>query len=949
MESHVQPRRLLRLATRRLRSQMGLTFLSLLSVTLAVAIIAGIPIFVQGVSYLVLREELVRLGETYHRPPLTMRFYFVTRQNQALSQSAIYDLGDRFSQMVTNRMGLPIRQRMTYLSSPNLALQHAGTELIYSDTDEGIIAKDLHISVVSDIEPHIEIVEGAELGTPGREGRVPVWGYHALVDEMGLQVGEAYDMVDLRTGNVIPATIAGVWRPADPAHFYWSGTTISWDKVFLVSPDVYEALVEPQLPRKTGFTAWYFVPDDADLTLARADAAAAGIPLLSSLADRFFPGATLDVSPDGPLRQYVQRKTSLTALLMGFSLPVLGLLLTFMWLLSTITAQFQREEIAILAGRGAGQGFLFGLGLTESLLLLLLGAPLGLGLAVILARVMGQSAGFLTLAQRQELPATLLETDWLLLGAGLIVLWLARLIPTIRAARAGIVQHLRTRSRPRELSGLIKLAIDLPLVVLTYYAYQQLAQRGTLGIIGWSPEGDPFRDPLLVLTPSLFVFTAALLLTHLFPLLMRPVDHLGGTLSSFPAYMGLRRLYRQGGHYSGAIFLIMVCLSLGAFYSSMALSLDQWLAERIYYRTGADYRFRQGIPPPEMGGPSGADETIDPEVISAWLLPVDDYLSLPGVEKATRVGEFEAKPDIPGRAESVFMGIDRLDFPQVVYYRDDFSPFPLGELMNRLGMYPNGLLVSSRFLSQNRLLEGQRLTLDVTFNYDAMELEFLIVGVYDYFPTVYPADKEVFVGNLDYLFEQVGDETQHQVWLRTQSDAVPDEMMESVINMGIWPVQRQDARARLLIDEERVERIGLFGVLSVGFVVAAVTACLSLLIYTYASLQSRLQQNSVLRAVGIKTRQVLAMTSIEYVGVILYGIVGGTMVGIATAYLFVPFFRISGNPTFALPPFVRHMAWSKIGWLTLVFTVALVAAQLVILYGTTRRDIFQVLRMGQRE
>ena len=72
---------------------------------------------------------------------------------------------------------------------------------------------------------------------------------------------------------------------------------------------------------------------------------------------------------------------------------------------------------------------------------------------------------------------------------------------------------------------------------------------------------------------------------------MGPVDRLGNRLRSFVAYMGLTQLHRQGAHYSGSLFLTMVCLSLGAFYASMALSLDQWLSDRIFYKVGSDYSF----------------------------------------------------------------------------------------------------------------------------------------------------------------------------------------------------------------------------------------------------------------------------------------------------------------------------------------------------------------------
>ena len=365
------------------------------------------------------------------------------------------------------------------------------------------------------------------------------------------------------------------------------------------------------------------------------------------------------------------------------------------------------------------------------------------------------------------------------------------------------------------------------------------------------------------------------MLTHLFPLLMGPVDRLGNRLRSFVAYMGLTQLHRQGRHYSGSLFLTMVCLSLGAFYASMALSLDQWLADRIHYQVGADYRFQQGIPPPEMGGPSMPGEEADPEVVSAWLLPISDYLEIPGVEDATRVAVFKTKTSVSRQIDAVFLGIDRFDFPRIAFHRSDFNYASLGELMNRLGMYPNGVLVSRNFLKRSRLLEGQTTKLTMSINFGSFEHEFLIVGSYDYFPTAYPEDTEVFVGNLDYVFEQVGDESLHQIWMKTRDDAVPEAIVENLKGLGIHPIQIRDARALLTLDEERVERIGLYGILSVGFLASTLLASLGLLVYTYASLQGRLQQISVMRAVGLKTKLVLAMVGVEYLGVILFGVLWG--------------------------------------------------------------------------
>ena len=937
------------LALRRLSSRPSLTFLSLLSIVLAIGMVASIPVFSQGVSYLLLQDELTAIGSTFHRPPLTMRFYFIVPKSSTLSLDNALRLENDFRRIVESETGLAVADTLTYVASPGMTIQPLAEDATYTKLKDNVIVENVQFAVVTDIQNRISIVEGVPFGTESTDGNVPFWLYEEKAAELGFQVGETYRMIDGASGRFIPINVAGIWKPSDPSDFYWSATTISWRKLLLVTDSVYRSAVEPMISRKTGIAVWYFSPDEEALQLHQADAVANGLRTVPSRADLHFPGTKMDVSPEKPLNRYLQRRASLSALLVGFSLPALGLLLFFLWILSHVTAQFQQEEVAILASRGAGRRFVAFLILLETLLLLAVGIPLGLGAGYIMARAMGLASGFLVFTPRAGIPATLFEVDWGLIGLALLLLVLARGIPALRAARGGIVQHLQSRSRPRAVITTLLLAGDGALIVLSWYAYRQLSQRGTLGIIGWEPSGDPFRDPLLLLAPSLFVFTAALVLTHLFPLLMGPADRLGNRLRSFVAYMGLTQLHRQGKHYSGSLFLTMVCLSLGAFYASMALSLDQWLADRIYYQVGADYRFQQGIPPPDMGGPVAPDEEPDPEVISAWLLPVGDYMEIPGVEDATRVAVFKTKTSVSRSIDAVFLGIDRFDFPRVAFHRPDFNQISLGELMNRLGMYPNGILVSRNFLQRSRLLEGQTTKLDISINYGAFEHEFLIVGVYDYFPTAYPQDTEVFVGNLGYLFEQVGDESLHQVWMTTGDDALPETIIDNLLALGIWPIRIRDARALLTLDEERVERIGLYGILSVGFLASTLLASLGLLVYTYASLQGRLQQISVLRAVGLKTRLVLAMVGVEYLGVILFGVLWGVVIGIATAYLFVPFFRVSGDPVFALPPFVRHIAWGQIGILAFVFGSALLGSQAIILYWSTRRDLFQVLRMGQRE
>jgi putative ABC transport system permease protein len=150
-------------------------------------------------------------------------------------------------------------------------------------------------------------------------------------------------------------------------------------------------------------------------------------------------------------------------------------------------------------------------------------------------------------------------------------------------------------------------------------------------------------------------------------------------------------------------------------------------------------------------------------------------------------------------------------------------------------------------------------------------------------------------------------------------------------------------------DRARLERVGIFGNLTVGFLSGSLVAWLGLLIYTFASLTGRLRSFAILRALGLDIKQVLAIVSIEYLLVILYGIIGGAIAGIATSQLFVPFFQFTEDPTVQVPPFLPEIAAEQLAWIILVYVSVLIIAEAVVLVRATRREAFQTLRLGDEE
>jgi putative ABC transport system permease protein len=610
-------------------------------------------------------------------------------------------------------------------------------------------------------------------------------------------------------------------------------------------------------------------------------------------------------------------------------------------LVSLIIARWQRRETALLVSRGMGFGMVIGLTLLEEVVLFVLGIPLGVGFGMVLARWMGFTVSFLTFIDRPPLPVSLQGINYPLIGVALAVALLARLLPMWGAARQSVVEQAREGARQLRPPLWQRVYADFVLVVPTYYAYDQLAKRGTLALrAGDSPE-QLFQDPLLVLVPALFVLTAALLAMRLFPWFMRLLDLLASRTPWLTLHLALRQLGRSSQGYINPLLLVVVALGMGVYTRAMAASLDQWLVDQVYYRIGTDITF-QPIPPLSAG-----ETELPPDAV--FIPPPDEFLDLPGVLAVTRVGDYPMRIQTSeGEERGRMMALDRVDFGNVAWFRSDFARESLGGLMNELAVAPESVLVTQQFLTDHQLAVGDQFNMRVAVSDDYHYIgAFRIAGVYKYFPTVQP-DEMTVIGNLEYLFTQAGSEFTHQIWLRVADGTPGKELFEAVKSKGIEASQQRDAHAIIAEEQAKMERVGIFGTLSVGFLAAAVMAMLALLVHSYASLQERLYQFGVMRAIGLMHRQVIGQVGLEYAVLTAYGALAGASLGLITAEWFAPFFRIpdaAGAPPPPLIPLIQQEATLQFA---LIFAGIMILVELGVLVRALSTRLFDALRMGHQ-
>jgi hypothetical protein len=435
--------------------------------------------------------------------------------------------------------------------------------------------------------------------------------------------------------------------------------------------------------------------------------------------------------------------------------------------------------------------------------------------------------------------------------------------------------------------------------------------------------------------------------------------------------------------------LIITSLSLGAFMASMAVSLDQWLIDRVYYAIGSDVLLKQ-MP----YQPLDPLEPPPPPTEGAWLYSPDVYTQIPGIMDAARVAMYPVVMTYGDGSKQTgsYVGIDRLDLPKTLFFRADFaSPSPdgasLGEMMNRMAQHRDGVLVSRRVFERGNYEIGDQIRLRINVVDEVLhEADFTIVGTYEYFPTVYEEQQAVeaarqeelaarrrgrrsaasncrtfsclqersmgkaaVIGNLQFLYDQIGATYLHYLWLTIDPGSDPVAMKKEIGNLKVYINFWLDTRDSIAEEMARIERVGIFGVLTIGFLGAATLSGIGLMVYNYASLQERIFRFTVLRAVGLSLSQLVGQVGLEYLILMVYSIAGGAGVGALASKLYIRFFQAADQSVLYPPTLLPQIAWDHIARISGVFVIVLVLAQAIVISAALRRGVFEALRMGDRE
>ncbi len=950
----------------RLFSQWALMVAAIVGLVSSIALIMSIPLYADSIYYKTLQTNINAVEEesTQPRPPFAFLFHYYGGWHGPRQWEDIQDVNTYIADTVVGAIGLPEQLRVRYISSDTFQLFSSGE----TDYSEERNLSWVNLGFMDRFDEHIELVEGSlpAPSTANDETAIEMLLSETLALELGIQAGEqylGYVAAVAPNGKEItiqfPLKVAGIWKPSDPTEMYWISNPSFYSNVLFVPEETFRDRISVFLPDEIFSAYWYLVLDGSDVHVEDAGPLLGRISNVEKQTNYLLPNIRLAISPFDALLEYRQASRLLTILLYAFSIPIIGLILAFISLVSRLSVERRRNEIAILRSRGATPLQILGFTALEGLLLGALALAISIPVTVQITRLIAQTRSFLDFGEAQNIRIGV-SAGTLQIGLAAIALVLfAMIIPSLGAARHTIISYKQETGRVERAPFWQRAWLDVMLFIPAAYGTYLLQQQGRIALIdveSATGANDPFQNPLLFLVPALGIFALTLFSLRLIHPVMALVARLAGLTKNASLTLAARQLSRSPGSYHTPLVILILTVSLSSYTASLARTLDQHLFDQTYYQAGADIQFLDigdsGQTSSSPYGSGAATAGNSPEEAVWVFIPVDEYRKIDGVQAVARLARYTASGSTKtgGMTSGIFIGIDRVDFPQTAFWREDFASESLGALMNALALEPAGVLVDQRILDEGGFRLGDTITVSVSVYGKSVGVDYKIVGVFDLFPTWYPEEGPLIVGNLDYLFQQMGGEFPYRVLLKTESGVNPLDLGEEGVQILDFPssVMSWDTPLETIeAIQKQPERQGLLGFLFIGFVTAALLTVLAFLLHMVFSFQRRFIELGVLRAAGLSIRQMSGYLIWELTFLILIGGSVGTLLGYYASKVFIPFMQIGGQPQDLYPPFRVLIAWDSLYQIYGMFGILFVLTMIVSIILLQRMKIFQAIKLGE--
>lgn len=860
-----------------------------------------------------------------------------------------------------------------------------------------------YLTGMTDFYEHIKIKNGRLPDKTRSDGVYECVMTEDSLQNTGLDLNQIYTIANAFDESVTTkVVIVGMFDVKDQNDAYWSeGLDDAYVSTMFVDYDLMlSQIIKTDAVSIVNMTAHYVIDyRNIDMT------SLSGVIDKLSEQDKVYlsSGVTLTVPALEIIREYADRSSQLTLILWLIQIPVMLMILFYLFMVSKLNVEAEKNEIAVFKSRGASRLQIMLIYAMESIILGVVTAIVGPFLGLALCRVLGASNGFLEFVNRTALPIRLSAQAFLYALLAVCVFFFTTLVPTYPATKTTIVEHKASKAAKRKIPLWKKTGVDIILVagsVVWLYFYnntqEKLISQGVT-------DTTATVNPVLFAASTAFILGAGLFVIRIYPMIIRLVYKLGKRFWTPAQYVSLNNIGRSSTGREGFIMVFLILtVSLGLFFANTARALNRNAEERIYYSVGCD-----AVMAEEWYSSSSDSAVIEEDALSAassasstsenseesssadasaltYIEPTfERFENLSGVNMATRVYKndittitsnrtytkeiitedrgFDKKSGQGGgtqtRSESTnaveninLMTVIPSDFSEVCWFKDSLLPVHINNYLDALAKYNNGVILSSSFKDKYGYQKGDEIKVSWGSN---SEFDATVIAFVDYWPSLNPLEenedgsaKDFAVMNFDYVQVQTSVEP-YEVWIDLNDDASISDFYKSIEESDIVPTKLNVASQEVVSEKNDPMLQGMNGALTLGFIIIMIMCIIGFLIYWILSIKARTLQFGILRAMGMSFKEIIGMLFYEQLLVSGVAVIASIIIGGIASDLFVPLFQSLFNSYDAVPPF--SVVPLRSDYLKIY---AIMGVMLIIAFGILGRiiskiKVSQALKLGE--
>jgi putative ABC transport system permease protein len=932
----------------------------LIGVILAVGMMSSIPVYTDGVLQRMLTKDMESFQSTSNVFSGTYNF------NMKYSDLKKAEAVKKFQQIndkITKEF-YPKTNINSIVNSCNVMDELLGA---VDETQVGTNSspKNITVEAMSGFDNHINMIQGTMYSKEKVNGIYEAVVSEKTIKEKNLLVGRTYIMkntYDDSLTDYLKVKIVGVYTYKNENDPYWNNG--DWEQVesFLIDYDLFMNEFLNETSADLTYADWYYALDYHSISVKDIPSLLNTIKKQTKIIKGTYEYS--DVLPVFDiLDKYVERGKVLKVTLLVLQIPILLMILFYLFMVSQLIVDQERNEIAVLKSRGYSRlqivkGY-FMQGLILSGIAVLVGPLIGL----LLCKFIGASNGFLEFVQRKKLPVFLNLKAYEYSLIAIVFFMITMLVPAILATRNNIVNHKRKSTRKGNSTLWKKLYLDIVLLGISIYGYYNYKSRiGIIKIAAVKGSDIPI-DPVLFCISTLFILSLGMIFLRIFPYLVRLVFWLGRKIWGPIGYTSLTNVGRAGAQDQFLMLFLTLTVAIGIFNANSARTINSNTEQKERYKYGADMVLQPkwdsnkesaATIPQEAADAAASTEAPMPKsviYIEPSYLP---YTELNGVDSSAKVFR---KDDVSTTVNGKFskstcvLGIEPYEFGKTTWFRKDLLPYHINEYLNLMTKDPRAFIVSSSFKKKYDAKIGD--SIYVNWGEDNKKLEGYIFAFVDFWPTFNPYSqeqnleaKDLIVSNLSYINANMHIEP-YEVWLKLKNGATTDMVYSDIGKKKLDILAIKNTNQEIITKKNDAMLQGTNGALTMSFIVTIVICTIGYLIYWVLSLNKRTLQFGIFRAMGIGFKEILGMIIVEQALISGTSIIMGIIAGGLTSDLFISLVQMVYSPSEQVIPF-KVVAFSE-DYLKLYSIIIMMLLIGVIVLGklVSKININQALRLGE--